>query len=97
MVNTILGFIGSALLWLVAHLPNSPIQQMAFGVDGFGGGYTLARVMGWVNWLIPFNDMYLLLMAWLLAAMAFIAVKVFMKKVTMTTVGLYSFGSDIFD
>lgn len=92
MVNSLLGFVTSFLLWLASKLPNSPIQTIVFGSDGFGNGYTIAKVLGWVNWLIPFSEMYTLLMAWLAAAIAFIMIRVFAKRVVNVASSMLTLG-----
>lgn len=89
MVNALLGLLTSITAWLVSHLPISPFADMSLLDGGIAGsGITLDEMMGWVNWLIPFNDMLLLFGAWLVAALAVLAVKVLTKPISSVVTNL---------
>ena len=82
MVSALLGIFTGLVGWLASHLPASPLQAVAIGGNGVGG-FTVAQLLAYVNWLIPFGDMLLLLTAWLGAAVTFIAVKLIIKVLRM--------------
>lgn len=79
MVNAIFGFFAGFVGWLASHLPNSPLREIAFDTADGVGHYTIAELLAWVNWLIPFNKLFLVMEAWLLAATTFIAIRIILK------------------
>ena len=65
MVSALFGFLSAMVGWLLTHLPASPFASLTLtGVDGFGS-YSFAQILGWVNWLIPFQDCLTLFSLWL--------------------------------
>lgn len=91
MVSALLGFLVGLVGWLVSHLPLSPFRSLALGWDGIGG-YTASDLLAWVNWFIPFQDMFLLFEGWLAAALVVLAVKVVTKPVSSTFSGAVDLG-----
>lgn len=79
MISAILGLLTGIVGWLVSHLPESPFTNLAFGDIG---GLTLGTMLGWVNWLIPMQDMLALFMLWLVACVAFVAARWLINKFT---------------
>lgn len=80
MVDALFGILFSFIGWLVSALPSSPFASLVLDVDVFpNSGITGSDLFGWLNWLVPFGDMLLLLNAWLVAALAIVAIKVFLK------------------
>lgn len=79
MISAFLGMLTGLVGWLASHLPNSPIRQIAFdSADGIGH-WTIAELLAWANWLIPFGTMLTVLEGWLAAAIAFIAIRLILK------------------
>ena len=85
MVSVLLGFFTSFVAWLVSHLPISPFASLTLGFNGFAGsGITVDTLMGWLNWLVPVQDMLLLFQAWCAAALLFVALKISTSPATKT-------------
>lgn len=83
MVNAILGLLTGLVGWLVSNLPLSPFANVRFDVEGFAGsGVTVGTLMGWVNWLIPFQACLVVFSAWLVAALVVVAVRIATKPIT---------------
>lgn len=78
MISVVLGWFTSVIAWLVIHLPASPIRSITLG-GGMVGGMTIGEILSWVNFFVPFHQMYLIFMSWLTCAMVFICVKILKK------------------
>lgn len=80
MVSVIFGFLGQLVGWLLTHLPASPFANLSWsGVDGFGQ-YSIAQLLAWVNWIIPFDEMLTLFDLWLAAVLLASAVMFVSRK-----------------
>lgn len=80
MVNAFFAILSSLLCWLVQALPASPFASLVLDLDVFpNSGITGSDLFGWLNWLIPFGDMLLLLQAWLVAALVIVAIKTIIR------------------
>lgn len=62
LFNTIFGFLGNLL-------PDSPFTGMVQVND------SLLQGIGWLNWLVPINEMLAMMALWLVACVAVVAVR----------------------
>lgn len=82
MVSAIFGVLSTFVGWMLTHLPLSPFANLTFGNPTFAGGYTLQQVLGWVNWLIPFQGLANVFSLWL-TAVIIVSVVMIVKKLTL--------------
>lgn len=76
MINALLGLISGLVAFLVANLPQSPIASLVLGGDGLAGsGIPIARILGWVNWVVPIKPCMTLFSAWVAACVIIALVK----------------------
>lgn len=79
MVSAILGLLTGVVGWLVSHLPASPFASLVLGDFG---ELPVSKMLGWVNWLIPMEEMLGLFMLWIVACGVFAAVRWLVRKYT---------------
>lgn len=71
LINGILGFLGS-------FLPDSPIQ------DWIAGTESLQTALGWLNWVVPVQELIVIFLAWIALLVAWCGVRLALGK----TVGI---------
>lgn len=84
MISALLALLTGVVGWLVSHLPASPFANLAIGDIA---GVNVGTIMGWVNWLIPFQDLLLMFTAWVAACFAY-SVAIWLYKRTLSQVSV---------
>lgn len=76
MFSAILSFFTGLVGYLLSHLPASPFANLVLGGDNL----PISKMLGWVNWLIPVQDMFALFLLWLAAAVTYSVIRWIIKK-----------------
>lgn len=83
MLSVLLGMFAGLVGWLSSHLPTSPFASVSLVTVSFPGtSVTVSDVLGWVNWLVPVEDMVITLGLWCSALLVVLAARVAYKPVT---------------
>lgn len=69
MLQALFGFVGTIFGWLGNLLPDSPFANYVQVTDQMSLG------LSWLNWLIPINEMLVILALWIAACAAITAVR----------------------
>lgn len=75
MIGFLGGILGGLVRLLIGVLPLSPFQGITLG-EGFD------TAIGWLNWVVPVNDMLGIFTLWLAAALAAGVVSFIVRKAT---------------
>lgn len=65
MIDVILSFLNGILGFLNGILPDSPFT------DIIEGNETMLNALGWLNWLVPINDLLAIFSVYLVALLAY--------------------------
>lgn len=69
MLQALFGFVGTIFGWLGNLLPDSPFANYVQVTEQMSLG------LSWLNWLIPINEMLVILALWIAACAAITAVR----------------------
>ena len=79
MFGWLLNYLSTIVDFLGDTLPDSPFASVT---QGMSTNDIIQSALGWLNWFVPIGSMSALMAAWLLIALAWLAVTYFLDKAT---------------